>query len=281
MKAAAAFMKRRRIADFSHENKNTRLVSGLVATGIASLFAPIASAASGIPETVNYYEMLLHHLHLGHEWVPTAGALFITLILALVGIRYRSTVTSAGENVVPESKFSLRFVIESMMDMLYGLGKDNCGDHYRKYLPLICTLFIFILFCNLSGLIPGFEPATVSMDTNVAMGLIVFIVYNYAGLKEHGGGYIKHFLGPVAGIAPLFFVIELISHGSRPLSLGLRLMGNIFGDHTLLGVFTGLCVFVPVPALLMFFGLLVAVVQSYVFTLLTGIYISLAISHDH
>jgi F-type H+-transporting ATPase subunit a len=239
------------------------------------------AAGGGIPETVNYYHMILHAMHLPEYWVPTVGALFITLIVLMVGVRYRSAVNAAGDDVIPGSRFSLRFVMESMMDMLYGLGKDNCGKDFRKFLPLIFSLFIFILFSNLSGLVPGFEPPTVSMDTNVAMGIIVFIVYNYAGLKEHGGSYIKHFLGPVAMIAPLFFLIELISHGSRPFSLGLRLMGNIFGDHTLLGVFTGLCVFVPVPALLMFFGLLVAVVQSYVFTLLTGIYISMAISHDH
>jgi F-type H+-transporting ATPase subunit a len=254
----------------------------LLASGLfAAIATPAAAAEGGIPHTISYYHIILHALGLGEQWVPTVGALAITLVITLVGLRYRQAVAAAGDNPAPDSRFSVRFIVESILDMIYSLGRDNCGEHFRKFLPLLSTLFIFILFSNLSGLIPGFDPATVSMDTNLAMGLIVFVVYNVAGLKEHGGGYIKHFLGPVAMIAPLFFVIELISHGSRPFSLGLRLMGNIFGDHTLLGVFTGLCVFVPIPALLMFFGLLVAVVQSYVFTLLSGIYISLAISHDH
>ena len=114
------------------------------------------------------------------------------------------------------------------------------------------------------------------------MGLLVFFVYNWAGFKEHGAGYIKRL--PWARwrlSAPLFFCIELVSHASRPLSLGLRLMGNIFGDHTLLGVFTKLT-YVFIPAFLMFLWTsCVAVVQSFVFTLLSGIYISMAISHDH
>jgi F-type H+-transporting ATPase subunit a len=240
-----------------------------------------AFAGEGIPHVIDYYGMVAESLGLAEHWVPTIGALFITLLLIGLGLRYRASVAAAGDDALPVSKLSVRFIVESVMDMLYGLGRDNCGENFRAYLPLLSTLFIFILTCNLTGLIPGFDPPTISMDTNLAMGLIVFIVYNYAGLKEHGGGYVKHFLGPVAFIAPLFFIIELISHASRPMSLGLRLMGNIYGDHTLLGVFTGLCKFVPVPAFLMFFGLLVAVVQSYVFTLLTGIYISLAISHDH
>jgi F-type H+-transporting ATPase subunit a len=148
------------------------------------------------------------------------------------------------------------------------------------FFGFLAAIFLFVLTCNLTGLIPGFPPPTVSMDTNLGMGFIVFLVYNYAGFKEHGMAYLKHFAGPVIYIAPLFFCIELVSHASRPLSLSLRLVGNIYGDHTLLGIFTGLS-YIVFPALLMFFGLLVAVVQSFVFTLLSGIYISMAISHDH
>ena len=120
------------------------------------------------------------------------------------------------------------------------------------------------------------------------MGLIVFVWYNYAGVKEHGlGPYIKHFSGPTIKIPVLglllpilIFAIEISSHRFRPVSLSLRLMGNIFGDHMLLSVFTGM-VYLLVPSLLMFFGLLVSMVQSFVFTLLSAIYISMAVSHDH
>lgn len=246
----------------------------------ASSIAAPAFAAEAIPHTINYYEMIANALHVGHQWVPTIGGVFVTLLLAVIGLRYKAAVAKAGDQVVPESKFGIRYLIESLLDLGYQLTKDNCGHNFRKFLPLMCGIFVFILVSNLTGLVPGFPPPTVSMDTNVAIGLIVLLVYNYAGFKEHGGAYLKHFMGPVIWIAPLFFAIELVSHGSRPLSLGLRLMGNIYGDHTLLSLFTGLS-YVVFPALLMFFGLLVAVVQSFVFTLLTGIYISMAISHDH
>lgn len=239
-----------------------------------------AHAASVIPHTINYYEIVADALHIGHQWVPAIGGVFILLVLAVIGLAYRVSVARAGDQVVPDGKFNIRFLVESVLDVGYSLTKENCGENFRSYVPLMCAIFVFILLSNLSGLIPGFPPPTMSMDTNVAIGIIVLIAYNYAGIKEHGAAYIKHFMGPALWIAPLFFAIELVSHGSRPLSLGLRLMGNIYGDHTLLGVFTGLS-YVVIPALLMFFGLLVAVVQSFVFTLLTGIYISLAISHDH
>jgi F-type H+-transporting ATPase subunit a len=167
-----------------------------------------------------------------------------------------------------------------MLEFVVGLAKDNTQERYLSFFPFLAAIFVYIVVCNLSGLIPGFPPPTETMDNNVAVGICVFLVYNLAGIKEHGGAYVKHFLGPVAFIAPLFFCIELVSHFSRPLSLGLRLTGNIYGDHTLLGVFTSIS-YLLFPALLMFFGLLVAVVQSVVFTLLSAIYISMAISHDH
>jgi F-type H+-transporting ATPase subunit a len=101
-----------------------------------------------------------------------------------------------------------------------------------------------------------------------------------AGIKEHGAGYIHQFTGPILFAAPLMLIIETVSHLARPFSLSLRLMGNIFGDHILLQVLTGLTIFV-VPGLIMFFGLLVACIQSFIFTLLSGVYISMAVSHDH
>lgn len=251
----------------------------LAAAGLLSL-SDVAFAGGGIPHTINYYGIVAHKLHIDPKWEPTLGAVLVLIVLTLMGVYFKGSLAKSKDDVAPTGKFSLRFVLEGILEFLVGLSKDNTGEHYRKYMPFLSTLFLFILTANLSGLIPGFPPPTESMDTNVAMGIVVFLVYNYAGLKEHGLGYVKHFLGPVAAIAPVFFCIELVSHGSRPLSLGLRLAGNIYGDHTLLGVFTGLT-YVVLPAVLMFFGLLVAVVQSFVFTLLTGIYISMATSHDH
>jgi F-type H+-transporting ATPase subunit a len=237
-------------------------------------------AGGGLVHPINYYEILAHFLDIDPMWQPTLAALLATFFIAMLGIRYRSRVMLSQNPGRPEGKFGLRFLVEAALDGMYGLARDAAGDRAKEHFTLLAAIFIYIVLNNLMGLVPGFAPATLSMDTNVAMGLVVFFYYNWAGIKEHGGGYIKHFFGPVAFIAPLMFCIELISHGSRPLSLGLRLAGNIFGDHTLLTVFTTLT-YVIFPAGLMFFGLLVAVVQSYVFALLSSIYISMAISHDH
>ncbi|MEZ4742867.1 MAG: F0F1 ATP synthase subunit A [Bdellovibrionota bacterium] len=241
-----------------------------------------AYASGGIPHFINYYEMITTKFGLDHHFMVVLSALLVIILLFLIGSIFSKSVNSKleGGDLTPDGKFSLSLMVEVVMDFVYSLTKDQCGKEYKKYFGLLSSIFLFILVCNLTGLIPGFPPATESMSTNVAIGLVAFVVYNVSGFKEHGLGYIKQFMGPVIFIAPLFFCIELFSHFSRPLSLGLRLTGNIFGDHLLLGVFTGLFPFV-IPSVLMFFGLLVACVQSFVFTLLTGIYISMAISHDH
>jgi F-type H+-transporting ATPase subunit a len=218
---------------------------------------------------------------LSDVWIPTAGALLTFLVCLFTGLVFKAKIAGSSNDLAPPEGFGVRFLVENIMEFIRTLSLEQCGEHYyKKYLPLLAGLFVFILVSNLSGLIPGLPPTTESMSTNVGLGVIVFLIYNAAGLKEHGFSYFKQFLGPVAFIAPVFFCIEMVSHLARPLSLGLRLMGNIAGDHILLWVFTGLT-WAVVPSFLMFFGLLVSVVQSFVFTLLTSIYISMAVSHDH
>lgn len=239
-----------------------------------------ALASGGVPEFINFYKLVVvESLGLDEKFMPVASAIFGLTILTFVGTVFKKFAEDSLGDVTPKSKFSLGVLVEVIMDFLYNLTKDQCGHHFRNFLPFLSTIFLFILTVNLTGMIPGFPPATENMSTNVAIGLFAFVVYNIAGLKVNGTHYLKHFLGPVAFIAPLYLGIEIFSHASRPLSLGLRLMGNIFGDHLLLGVFSGLVPLIaPIP--LMFFGLLVSCIQSFIFTLLTGIYISMAISHD-
>ena len=110
--------------------------------------------------------------------------------------------------------------------------------------------------------------------------LIVFLYYNYQGLKEHGVKYFKQFFGPIALLAPLMFVIETISHAARLLSLTVRLYGNIFGDHTVLGIFSSLVPLV-VPVIFLLLGLAVALIQAFIFSTLSAVYIGLAVSHEH
>lgn len=254
-----------------------RHLLSLVAAALVG--APSAFAAGGIPVTVNWYGKLLHAFHIDHHWEPTVGAIASSLILLVVGLAYKASVAKASATDVPSGKFSLRFVVETLMSIPWSVARDQCGDKARKFMPLLGAIFMFILVSNLSGMVPGFEPATIFMDTNVAIGIIVFLVYNYAGIKENGWAYANHFIGPVLLIAPLFLFIELVGHAARPFSLGLRLAGNIFADHTLVGVAN--MAYIGAPTALMFFGLLVAVVQAFVFTLMSGIYISMATAHDH
>lgn len=254
---------------------------------VAVVGATEAFAGGAAVEFVNYYGLLLENVfglegHALHDWMATAGALFTLLIVIVLGLRYKAAVEKDLEAAtLPDTRFSVRTVVEMILEFVHNLGEGLIGaKHAKAYYPLLAGLFVFIFISNLSGLVPGFLPATDSINTNLAMGITVFLCYNYAGIKEHGGSYVKQFMGPVLLMAPLFIIIEIIGHFARPVSLSLRLLGNIFGDHLVLSVFTGLT-FLVLPAALLFFGLLVATLQSVVFTLLTGIYISMAVSHDH
>lgn len=266
---------------------NTLVKKILAVNGFCFLaFGASSAHAAGGVQFINFYQMILHGFgldsHAAHDWQAVVGASLVVAFLTLVGIAFRAhCVRKLQGEVAPDSGFSLMVFVEMVLDFVCNLASDIIGAaRYRPFMPLLAGLFLFIFTCNLSGLVPGFPPATESLNTNLAMALSVFLVYNVAGIREHGPGYIKQFMGPMLFLMPLIFLIELIAHLARPISLSLRLYGNIFGDHLVLSVFTGLT-FVIFPALLLFFGLLVASVQSFVFTLLSSIYISLAISHDH
>lgn len=171
-------------------------------------------------------------------------------------------------------------VMEVVVEGLLGMLDENIGHEGRKFMPLIGALAFFIFLANFLGLLPTFGSATGNFNTTVALALIVFVYYNFQGLKEHGGGYIKHFMGPMPFLAPLMFPIEIISHLARPFSLGIRLFGNISGEHIVAAVFYGMLPFIlPVP--LMAIGLFAAFLQTFVFIMLTMVYIAGALSHDH
>ncbi len=244
-----------------------------------------AFASGGI---VNWYDVGYHAIagdsyneHLLERIVPICGGIFTLVVTLVLGLLFSRGLKKGEADVAPHAKFSIQTMIELAMDVAYGIAKDNIGSKWRTFLPLLAGTFMFILVTNLSGLIPGFIPATESLSTNLAMGLTVFLVYNISGFREHGVHYLQQFAGPMLAVAPLMFVIEVISHLFRPVSLSLRLMGNIFADHLMLGIFTSITPYIIVPSALMFFGLLVSLVQSFVFTLLTGVYIAMAVSHDH
>ena len=159
---------------------------------------------------------------------------------------------------------------------------DVVGEHGLKYFPVVMTFGVLILVSNLMGLFPGLMSPTAATSVTFALGLSSFVYYNYIGVKENGlFGHLKHFAGPVLGIAPLLFLIELISNFIRPMSLGIRLFGNIFADEQVVGNISGL--FPPytywvVPVLLMPLGLFVAFIQTFIFVFLSMVYIG-EVSH--
>jgi F-type H+-transporting ATPase subunit a len=208
-------------------------------------------------------------------------ALVVLAFLALGAFRYATAVGGSGDaGLVPPPKLGMRNVFEVLADTVLGLMAGVIGEKAaKKYLPLVGTLFLFILFSNLLGLIPGFLPPTSTLKTNLAMSVLVFLLSHVFGVREHGLKYFKHFLGPIWWLAPLMLPIELISHIARPVSLAMRLMGNIVGDHTLVLVFFGIAPFLlPLPFMVM--GVLVCVVQAVVFSLLATVYIGQAVAHE-
>ncbi|MBZ0116518.1 MAG: F0F1 ATP synthase subunit A [Sandaracinaceae bacterium] len=213
-------------------------------------------------------------LHVGLVFVLLAGLAFYV----------SSKIKDRQKALVPSDTLDAQNVFEVIVGATYGLMKDIMGDKpARFFLPLIGTCAFFILFSNALGLIPGFLPPTSSLSVTLACGLVIFVVTHIFGVKEHGLAYFKHFFGPIIKwyalpLMLLMFVVELISHFVRPLSLGIRLMANMFADHAVVGVFVALVPFVvPVPVLLL--GTLVVVVQALVFCILSTVYISMAIEH--
>jgi F-type H+-transporting ATPase subunit a len=214
------------------------------------------------------------------------AALLVALVVLFVAFKVRGALDRAGEGaVVPGPEVSLRNFVEVIFEALYGQMKQIIGPDCARYFPVLGTLAMFIFFSNLLGLIPGFTPPTDNWNTTFACGIVVFLYYNFHGLRAHGLGHIAHMANPTGQwwgwfLAPLMFPIELVSHIARPFSLGVRLAANMVGDHAVLLGFLGLVpILVPLPFMVL--GLVVCVVQTLVFILLSMIYIGLATASTH
>lgn len=170
--------------------------------------------------------------------------------------------------------------MEVVLEQIERLIGETMGPKGRAYFPMIATLALFILVSNLIALIPGFMPPTANLNTNAALALSVFVMTHAIGLKEHGLSYLKHFTGPIWWLVPLMLPIEIIGHLARPVSLTLRLFGNMYGHEIVLMIFLFLApALVPIPMMLM--GILVAFIQAFVFTLLSMIYFAGALEEAH
>ena len=208
-----------------------------------------------------------------------SNGIFVSLIIVVIALLGYRQLKKTESDIIPASKLTFRNFAELIVEALSGLINTNMGSRGKEFTLLVGTLAIFILFNNLSGLVPGFLPATDNVNTTFACSLTVFFMTHYYGVREHCIKYLKQFLGPLLWLAPIMIPIELISHLARPLSLGLRLFGNIFGDHQVTAMAIFFLPFVlPVPAMIL--GLFVSLVQTFVFMLLSMAYFSGAISHE-
>lgn len=228
-----------------------------------------------------WFHPVLEPSLLTHDTIHVPMAAVIVAGLVGTGAAYFVRFKNKKSLEIPEEKFGLRNFAEMLGEFIYSMCQSVMGpQNTPKFFPIMATVFSFILFSNLLGLLPGFLPPTENLNTTLAGGFFVFVYYNIQGFKENGIGYLKHFAGPVWYLAPLIFVIEIISNLVRPLSLALRLRGNMMGDHLVLGAFYSLYEWVlPIP--IYFLGIMVCVVQAVVFTMLTMVYVSLATAHEH
>ncbi len=192
------------------------------------------------------------------------------LLVVLLGLASRKLV------LVPGGRQN---IAEMIVQMFEGLIVDTVGPEGRKYLPVVATVGIFVFGCNMIGLLPGFMSPTSKLNVTLGCALVVFFYYHAQGVKAQGLKYFKHFMGPIPALAPLMIPIEIISHFSRPVSLSMRLFGNIFAEELLIVIMASIIpFFLPLP--FMAVAIFTAVIQSFVFVLLSCIYISGAVAHE-
>lgn len=267
----------------------------------------MASSASSSPvEIVNWYNIILSKLislfnpNLPNQivlekaefWFPVFAS--ATAVCLMIFIAYASGFATlrpekmSDKELLPPKRFGLFAFIELSWSVVFTTLESTIGEKYwLRFAPVLGGTFFLLLITNLSGVFPGFEPATATMSFTFAAAIIIFIYFNFYGFKEAGFDYVKHLAGPVIWIAPLMFVIELVSLFARPVSLSLRIFGNVTGDHFVFSIFSGLMrdiyiPFIPIPAIFLAFGTFVACVQAFIFMTLSAVYIKLALdSKEH
>lgn len=211
--------------------------------------------------------------HFAHTYPHVVYSWVLMGILIVAGALATKTIS-----MIPGKAQNLFEVIVSSIEEFM---VETAGEEARWLFPLAATLFLYIFIGNLIGIVPGFLPPTANLNTTLSCALVVVVFTHIIGIKYHGVGYIKHFMGPVWWMAPLIFVIEIIGHLARILSLSFRLFGNMMGHEIVLAILFGLAgaFFAPLP--IMALGIFVAFVQGFVFFLLSVIYFSGAMEHAH
>jgi F-type H+-transporting ATPase subunit a len=211
--------------------------------------------------------------HFAHAYPHVVYSWVVMILLITFSILAAKSV-----NLVPSK---IQNIFEILISGLEEFMVEITGEEGRWLFPLIGTVFIYIFASNLIGLVPGFFPPTASLNTTLSCALVVVIFTHVIGIKYHGAAYIKHFLGPVWWMVPIIFPIEVIGHMARILSLSFRLFGNMMGHELVLAILFGLAglFFAPLP--IMVLGIFVALVQAFVFYLLSVMYFAGSIEHAH
>lgn len=211
--------------------------------------------------------------HFAHAYPQVIYTWFVMLLLILLGLAAAKSVSMIPTKMQNFFELIVSGIEEFMVDIT--------GEEGRWLFPIVATVFIYILVCNLIGLVPGFFPPTASLNTTASCALVVVVFTHIIGIKYHGIKYIKHFLGPVWWMIPIILPIELIGHLARILSLSFRLFGNMMGHELVLGIlfFLAGAFFAPLP--IMALGIFVALVQAFVFFLLSIMYFTGAMEHAH
>ena len=223
-----------------------------------------------------FFVKLFEWVGLGHFAHANPHVVYAWVVMALlIGL---GALAAKGISMIPTKAQNVSELIVSGMEEFM---VDITGEEGRWLFPLAGTVFLYVFIGNLIGLVPGFFPPTSNLNTTASIALVVFTFTHIIGIKYHGAAYIKHFMGPVWWMSPLIFVIEIIGHFARILSLSFRLFGNMMGHEIVLAILFGLAgaFFAPLP--IMALGIFVSFVQAFVFFLLSVIYFSGAMEHAH
>ena len=222
----------------------------------------------------------MHHQYFGftpHEWLPVIMSTMVGLVL----VGFALFATRKMEKIPTGCQAFLEIVVETLYDFL----SDTLGKHAGRYLPLLGTFFLYIIMMNLWGLIPLLHSPTNTINTTLALALVTFVVYNFEGIRIKKLGYFKHFFDPLF-MAPIMFPLHVIGELVRPASLSIRLFGNLTGEDLTIALLVMLTPFVfgvipvPIHLLMVLMALLFSTIQATIFTLLSAVYLSLAIEED-
>jgi F-type H+-transporting ATPase subunit a len=210
--------------------------------------------------------------HPWENWITMEILVVVIIMVLFAFLRSRLSVDKPGR---------LQLTFEAIYNFVSGQAHDAVEHGAGKYVPFVGTIFIFVLFMNLIGVIPGFESPTMTPAVPAGLAVAVFFYYNAMGFREQGfGPYLAHFAGPMPWLAPLMVPIEFISHLARPLSLTIRLFANMFAGERVTITFLSLT-YLVLPAVFMGLHVFVAFLQAFIFMLLTIIYVSGAVAHEH